>query len=194
MAGSIAEGVCRTHCRGNIERMELRGFPVHFALRFLVGFALLVGGFEAARGTRFERFVVEDLVIRPAAAVIQALTPGDGIWVQGRTLASTRASLLVTRGCEGVEIVALLVAAIVAYPASAKQRLVGALAGLIVTYILSVGRLAALHYVLQYHPGSWEAVHGVVAPLLPVILVALFYSRWTVWVSAARAAEASSAA
>src|SRR5579862_8808153 len=103
--------------------MNLRAFSVRFALRFLVVFALLVGGFEVTRGTAFERFLVEDLVIRPAAAFINTLTPGDNVWVQGRTLASAQVSLLVTRGCEGVEIVALLVAAIIAYPASAKQRL-----------------------------------------------------------------------
>lgn len=174
--------------------MQLRGFPLRFALRFFVSFALLVGGFEAARGTRFERFVIEDLVIRPAAAVIHGLTPGDRVWVQGRMLASAQASLLVTRGCEGVEIVALLLAAIVAYPASAKQRLLGALVGFMLAYVLSVGRLAALYYAFQYQPGSWEAVHGVIAPLVPVILVALFYSRWTVWVAETRASGATGAA
>lgn len=173
--------------------MDIRAFPVRFALRFLVGFVLLTGGFEAARGTFLERFLVEDLVIRPAAAVINTLTPGDRAWVQGRTLASAQVSLLVTRGCEGVEIVALLVAAIAAYPASAQQRLLGALAGLMLAYVLSVGRLVALYYALQYHPESWEAAHGVIAPLVPVMLVAVFYSRWTVWVSAARASRAAGA-
>ena len=164
---------------------------MRFALRFLVGFVLLVGSFEAVRGTGLERFLVEDLVIRPAAAVIHTLTPGEGVSVQGRTLASPRASLLVTRGCEGVEIVALLIAAIVAYPVSTKQKLLGALAGLMLAYVLSVGRLVALYYAFEYHPESWETVHGAIAPLVPVILVGLFYSRWTNWASATRSREAA---
>jgi exosortase family protein XrtM len=173
--------------------MKLRE-PLRFALRFLVGFAVLVGGFEAARGTRFEQFLVEDLVIRPAAAVVNSLTPADRAWVQGRTLASASASLLVTRGCEGVEIVALLVAAIAAYPANLQHKLPGLLAGCLLAYALSVGRLVALHYTLQDHPASWEAMHGVISPLAPVILMGLFFSRWIAWVSATRAFGAPGAA
>jgi exosortase/archaeosortase family protein len=83
-----------------------------------------------------------------------------------------------------VEILALLVAAICAYPASRRQRTIGLLVGTVVVDLLSVGRLAVLHYTLKYYPGSWEAMHGLVAPLVPVVLLGLYFSRWLAWVSA----------
>lgn len=73
----------------------------------------------------------------------------------------------------------LLVAGIVAFPAGWKQRILGLLMGSILAYVLSVARLMALHYILHYSPGAWEALHGLVLPLGPVILMALFFMRWS---------------
>jgi exosortase family protein XrtM len=137
-----------------------------------------MGAFEASRGTAFERFAVEDLIIVPTASVINTLTPKDRVRVDRRTLVSAGSNLTITRGCEGVEVFALLVAAILAYPATLRQRVVGVVVGGALTYVLSLGRLAALHYTLRYYPAAWEASHGIIAPLVPVIAVGLYFSRW----------------
>ena len=51
--------------------------------------------------------------------------------------------------------------------------------GSIVAYGLSVARLMALHYILRYSPSAWEALHGLVLPLGPLIFMALFFMRWS---------------
>jgi exosortase/archaeosortase family protein len=73
----------------------------------------------------------------------------------------------------------LLAAGIGAFPASWKRRAQGLLIGTIVAYALSVARLMALHYILRYSPSAWEALHGLVLPLGPIILMALFFMHWS---------------
>jgi exosortase family protein XrtM len=153
--------------------------PLAFALKFILYFALLYGAFEASRGSAFERFVVEDVILVPTTALINAATPEEHATLIGRVISSPGSHLNVTRGCEGIEMFLLLVAGIGAFPASWKRRVQGLLFGSVVAYALSVARLMALHYILRYSPSAWEALHGLVLPLAPIIVMALFFMRWS---------------
>ena len=84
-----------------------------------------------------------------------------------------------------MEIFLLLVAAIVAFPATLKRRAQGFLGGSTLAYALSIARLMTLHYVLRYAPNAWEALHGLILPLGPLVLIALYFMRWSA-VSAAK--------
>jgi exosortase family protein XrtM len=154
--------------------------PLRFALVFLALSVLLIGGFEALRGTAVERFVVETLILRPTAAVIDVLTPGEHVQLVGRKLVSAQGPTLnVTRGCEGIEMFLLLLAALFAFPAKAGERLKGLLLGSLLAYGLSLTRLLLLHYTLTFRPALWEALHGLILPLGPIVLLALYFLYWT---------------
>ena len=153
--------------------------PLRFAIMFMLSFALLMGAFEASRGSAFERFVVEDLILLPTVHLINAVTPEEHAQLNGRTLSSPGSNLHVTRGCEGIEMFLLLIAAILAFPASIKRRLQGLLFGALLAYALSIARLMALHYILRYSPAAWEALHGLILPLGPIVLIALYFLRWS---------------
>ena len=154
--------------------------PLGFTLSFLVVFGLLTAGFEASRGTAFERVVVEDGILAPTVRLINFVTPQEHATLAARRIiAPGSAGLRVTRGCEGIELFLMLVAAIAVYPASLARRARGLLIGALLAYLLSVMRLMALYYTLQYSPGAWEALHGLILPLAPVALMALFFLRWS---------------
>jgi exosortase family protein XrtM len=153
--------------------------PLRFALKFVILFAVLYAAFEASRGSAFERFVIEDLILAPTAELINAVTPGEQVALVGRTIASTGSNLRVTRGCEGIEMLLLLVAGIVAFPAGVKQRALGLSVGALLAYFLSITRLMALHYILRYSPEAWEALHGLVLPLGPIVIMALYFLHWS---------------
>jgi exosortase family protein XrtM len=160
--------------------------PLNFGLRFLALFALLTLGFELSRGTAFERVVVEDGILVPTLGLINVVTPGEHAVLAGRTILSADSSRLhVIRGCEGIELFLLLVAAICAFPASGARRVSGLVTGALLAYALSVLRLMALYYTLHYSPGAWEALHGLILPLAPVALMGLYFLRWTAASSAA---------
>jgi exosortase family protein XrtM len=153
--------------------------PLRFAIKFVAFFGALLAAFELSRGSVFERFVVEDLILRPTTLLIDTVTPKDNVTLIGRTLSSPKANLHVTRGCEGIEMFLLLIAAILAFPASFKRRLQGLFFGAMLAYALSVARLMALHYTLRYSPGAWEALHGLILPLGPIVLIAIYFLRWS---------------
>ena len=119
-----------------------------FAVRFILCFGLLMGAFEASRGTELERAVVEDGLLRPTTWIAQCITPAEPVRLVGRTLQTPHSHLHVIRGCEGVETLLLLVAAILAYPASWTARVRGLLVGAALAYGLSVARLIALYLAL----------------------------------------------
>lgn len=168
------------HRGGELTAMQISTrTPLGFALQFTLCFAALFAAFEASRGSPFERFVVADLILVPTTALINSVTPHEHATLVGRVISSPDSSLNVTRGCEGIEMFLLLVAGILAFPASWQRRLQGLLFGSILAYFLSVTRLMALHYILHYSPRAWEALHGLVLPLGPIILMALFFMRWS---------------
>jgi exosortase family protein XrtM len=168
-----------------------RFMPLRFALSFAVVFAVMTGAFEATRGTAFERVLVEQLLLAPTAHLVNLVTPGEQLQLVGRTLQSPASHLHVTRGCEGIELFLLLWAAILAFPADLKRRMQGLAVGGLLAYLLAVARLMVLHYTLRYRPDLWEALHGLVLSLAPVIVLAAYFLRWTVPVPGARLAHAA---
>lgn len=150
-----------------------------FALKFMALFVLLMGAFEASRGGAFERFVVEDLILVPTVALINAVAPDEQVALVDRTLVSSGSRLHVTRGCEGIEMFLMLVAGILAFPASGAQRLRGLAVGSVIAYLLSVARLVTLHFILRYSPTAWEQLHGFVLPLAPIVVMGFYFMHWT---------------
>jgi exosortase/archaeosortase family protein len=66
----------------------------------------------------------------------------------------------------------LLIAGIMAFPATKQQRAWGLGIGFLVVYVLTIARLVLLHFTLRYSPRAWEMLHGLILPLGPVLLTA----------------------
>lgn len=142
-------------------------------------FAILAAGFETCRGTIVERIAVRDMILVPTGAVLNLLAPAHPVRLMGRTLVSQGASLTVTRGCEGIELMMLLMAAVGASAAPLPDKLRGLLLGCLLAYGLSIARLAILDVTLRDAPGTWQAMHGLIMPLAPVVLLSLYFLHWS---------------
>jgi exosortase family protein XrtM len=153
---------------------------VRFASLFAGLFALQFTAFEASRGSHFEKIVIEDLALTPTAALINWLAPAEAVRVDGHSLTTSNSVLRITRGCEGVEMLLLLTAGILAFPASTRHRARGFCIGLVIVYALTITRLVLLHFTLRYSPRAWDMLHGLVLPLGPVLLIALYFLHWSV--------------
>lgn len=68
--------------------MTMATTPLRFGLQFIIGFAILMGAFETSRGTAFEKYLVEDLILIPTPHLINAITPSEHVELVGRTLSS----------------------------------------------------------------------------------------------------------
>ena len=152
---------------------------VRFAFVFAVAFALQFAAFEASRGSSFEKIVIDDLTLTPTATLINWFAPAEAIRVDGRSLTTSNSVLRITRGCEGVEMLLLLTAGILAFPTSTRHRARGFCVGLVIVYALTIARLVLLHFTLRYCPHAWNMLHGLVLPLGPVVLIALYFLHWS---------------
>lgn len=124
-------------------------------------------------------YVADWLVVAPARWTLAALYPSDGITVAANQISSNRARLNILPGCEGTELFLLLIAGVLAFPTSWRQRLQGLGLGLAIVFVLNQARVAALYAVVRDRASLFELVHAYVAPTALVVCVGAFYWLWT---------------
>jgi exosortase/archaeosortase family protein len=145
-----------------------------FACLFVVAQAL----YGAAAGGAFERLVIHDLTVRPAAWLIGVLDPAAGVRAEGASLKAPGGGLNVLNGCEGTDVAFLLASAMLVAPLAWAWRLAGVAVALALTFALNQARVLALFYALRADRAWFDALHGFVGPLLLVGAAAAFFAAW----------------
>lgn len=138
-------------------------------LLFLILFFALQWGWEGMRGTWVERLVVHQATVAPAAAVISWLTPETGAQASGASIKAQGGGINILNGCEGTEVMFLMIAAIVAARLPWRMALTGLSLGLIWVFVLNQARILTLFYVFRHDRSWFELLHTAI---LPAILVA----------------------
>jgi len=154
-----------------------RNWVVYFIL-FLTIFGTFVYGYYQAQGTIVSRLVVDDLTVRPAAAIINIVFPAAAAKAQGHSLFTRFGRLNILDGCEGAEAMFLLIAAVLPYPAPWRFRLIGLCSGALLVYVLNLARVVALLASLHWRPYWFGSLHGVIAPTAIIFLGGLFFLLW----------------
>jgi exosortase/archaeosortase family protein len=148
------------------------------ALLFLGVFFVLQMSYDLSRGSSFEHFVIGDLTVVPTAAVINTLTPEVGVKALGNQLRAPGGGITVLKGCEGVEVMFMLAAAFAAVAMPWRRRFTGLGLGLLLVFGLNQCRLVGLFYAYRSDPSLFNLLHGFLAPIAMVIVVALFALFW----------------
>ena len=104
----------------------------------------------------------------------------NGIVIQSL---SNGTSVAILAGCNGIEAMICLTAAIIAYPATWMQRLWGLVLGYIAIQSLNIVRIISLFYLLQWNKQWFEWAHlyiwqGLI--FLDVLIVFIVWIRWVV--------------
>jgi exosortase/archaeosortase family protein len=148
------------------------------------------------------RFVVLLVLYWAAGWLLIALVPA----IEHRVIAMTARSLflvlrlvgldpgitghLVSVGTSSLEIISectslvpslLLTGAIAAYPASARARLIGGVAGLIGLWLFNVVRLIVLVLILMRAPGWFDFAHVYLWQTVSVLAAAALFALWLRW-------------
>lgn len=90
-------------------------------------------------------------------------------------------AIMVANGCSGLEAVILLVAGILAFPATLRQRIIGCIVGTITIVTLNLLRIISLYYLGQYSQTwfNWAHVYAWDNLIMIDALVAFFlWVRW----------------
>lgn len=164
----------------------------------LVVFVLVAGALQAlwsaARGSAVERVVIDGATVHTSVALIGWLTPDVAVHGEGSRIRAPGGGINILNGCEGTEVLFLLVAAMLAYPASWRQRGLGLLAGTAAVFAFNQARLLVLFYGLRADRSLFSSLHGLVTPLVLVLCTVLFFIGWMAWAQRAAMPPAAPAA
>ena len=84
-------------------------------------------------------------------------------------------ALGVHNGCNGIEAVILLVAAIIAFPASLRSRLLGVAGAAVAIQLLNVVRLSSLFWLGEHYRSVFDLFHvGIWQSLIILAAISLF--------------------
>jgi exosortase/archaeosortase family protein len=131
-----------------------------------------------ARGTSLERFVVHDGTVRPAAFIINRLTPSLNARAIDLNLSAVGEELTISNGCEGLDALFLLVAAFAVAPLSWSARGLGLAIGALVVFAANQARIIALFYAYRFTPVAFDRLHDFFAPLAVVLLISVYFYAW----------------
>ncbi|MBT9519296.1 MAG: archaeosortase/exosortase family protein [Dechloromonas sp.] len=148
------------------------------ALVFLSVFFILQMTYDACRGSDFEHFILGDLTVAPTAAVIDFLTPAVHVKALGNQLIAPGGGITVLKGCEGTEIMFMLMAAFAAVVMPWRRRLTGLGLGILLVFCINQVRLVTLFYVYRSEPSLFNLLHGTVAPIVLILCIALYALYW----------------
>lgn len=123
-------------------------------------------------------FFIQRTNTRLSSAVINTITPKEATVSAGAAIKSGNVSMSVGWGCEGVEGIFMIVAALIAYPMRFKWKVYGALAGTGLIFSLNIIRLMALWYTFRYKPALFDIMHVYVGQTFIIFFAVLFFVMW----------------
>lgn len=138
---------------------------------------------------------VNDRVIVPFT---QAIATGSGVLlnaigqqvtVSGTMITSPRFGVNINNGCNGVEAMLILLASIVAFPATMKARAAGLLLGAIAVQLLNAVRIVTLYLLGAYQPRLFDLFHTAVWQIVIILAAIGFFLFWSARVAPNRVAS-----
>ena len=153
-----------------------------FMIRFFVLFTiLLLGLFTLELLEPVEKYVIlpfTSIIADVSVWIVQLFDDNVEAFRNVIRNSTTGFGVRIERGCNGVEAVIILFAAIFAFPAPLKNKLVGFVIGFFAIQLLNLVRIVSLFYLGQWNQVAFEWFHLYLWQAL-IILDALVV--WLVW-------------
>jgi exosortase/archaeosortase family protein len=138
-------------------------------LAFVAVFGVLQAAWQWSEGTELHPWLIDRGIVAPAAALARQITPSESVVSEGNVLRGAGTQLRIVNGCDGTETLFLLCAGFAVAPIPWRRRALGLLLGLPFVYALNQARILGLYYSLRADAGLFDALHGIVTPVLMVV-------------------------
>jgi exosortase H (IPTLxxWG-CTERM-specific) len=150
-------------------------------VRFIVIFLVLLAAFE------FTLLIdaVDSGFVRPftagiasvSASIIRVVEPK--LRVTGTLISSPCFAVDIQNGCNGLEATFFVVAAVIAFPAPLKRRVIGAIAGIAIIQLANLLRVVSL-FLIGCHKREWfEMFHLAIWQTIIFALAVGFFVFWS---------------
>jgi exosortase H (IPTLxxWG-CTERM-specific) len=149
-------------------------------LTFLILFAVLLGGsFTLISVNWVNDHVIEPFtggIARVSGATLDLL--GQDVRMQGTIIRGSRFAVNIRNGCNGVEAMLIFLAAVLAFPAPWRARLLGLAVGVVAIQAVNLVRVVALYLTGAYFPSLFDASHTVVWQTVVILFSVLLWILW----------------
>jgi exosortase H (IPTLxxWG-CTERM-specific) len=119
---------------------------------------------------------VTTLIASQGAFILKVL--GMNVYASGITISGEGFSVKILGNCNAILETVLFLSAVIAFPASLKEKVVGGILGTIFIYTLNLIRVVLLFLIGVYAPQHFEQSHIYVAQSIFIVLVAIFWLFW----------------
>lgn len=149
--------------------------------RFLLVFAVLLIAFYALITIE----AVDTHVVLPFTAALARISGaalhliGEPVHVEGTVISGSRFAVDIRGGCNGLEAVVFVCAAMLAFHAPMRKRIIGALAAAVILEALNVIRIDSLYLLGVYHRNVFETFHLAVWQTLMFGAAVFLFLIWT---------------
>ena len=149
-------------------------------LTFLILFVVVLG----ASFTLISLNWVNDHVIEPFTGGIARVSGatldllGQDVRMQGTIIRGRKFAVNIRNGCNGVEAMLIVLAAVIAFPAPWRSRLLGLALGAVAIQAVNLIRVVALYLTGAYFPAWFDASHTVVWQTVVILFSVLLWILW----------------
>ena len=106
---------------------------------------------------------------------------GQQTHLVGTVIQSPRFSIAIERGCDALEPTWMVVAAILAFPAKRRYRLIGICAIVMLMQLTNLLRIITLFLIGFHFPSAFNTVHLEIWPAVFIIVEVLAFLGWKEW-------------
>jgi exosortase/archaeosortase family protein len=136
------------------------------------------GLYSASKGTSVERFVIDFATVKTAAHLINTVDSSVKITPNGSRLTALGGGITVLNGCEGIDVLFLMISAMLVAPQSWRARVGGILVGSAFIFAMNQARIVGLFYAFRSDKAVFDILHGTVTPLLLIVAAVAFFAVW----------------
>ena len=151
------------------------------ALRFVGGFALWIGLFSLL----FQIPLMDTAVVVPMTEVLARVSNvglrliGFDTHVEGTVISGAEGfAVNILKGCNGAYVLAIYLAAVLAFPATWKEKALGTALGIPAVQGINLVRIVSLYYIGVRHPALFERFHYHV---WQTVVIILSLAVWLLW-------------
>jgi exosortase/archaeosortase family protein len=154
----------------NIRSAEFVRFTLAFCLLFLV----LLWISQELQVTSAYRYYLHEMTVKPSVALIRLVRETENVQAAGYRLVWEDGRLSVLNGCDGIDVMIVLLSALFASSLPWRAKLIGSLMGIALIYTLNLTRISTLYFAFRHDRSLFELIHGVLGPLTIISVVLLF--------------------
>ena len=128
---------------------------------------------------------IDTNIVRPLSAwiadaagiVLNAMS--QHVVMNGTVIASPCFSVNIQNGCNGLETVLFLLAAVLAFPSSMAQKAIAAVAGIFLIQLINLVRVVTLFWVGCHKPEWFASFHLAIWQTIVFATAVLFFAAWS---------------